>query len=110
MESRVDAVAALVKVTVTPGMTPPPGSMTMPEIWPVRPCPSAELGAPPQRANMTAARTTLPRRCRTLVPPPRPPAHPGARRGHAGTGTRLRDAGEVDVTLEERFQPWLAEK
>ena len=36
--SRVDAVAAFVMVTVTPGRTPPPASTMVPEIWPVRPC------------------------------------------------------------------------
>ena len=36
--SRVAFVPVFVMVTVTPGITPPPVSVMVPEIWPVRPC------------------------------------------------------------------------
>ena len=47
--SRVALVPAFLMVTVAPGSTPPPESVTVPEIWPVNPCARTELVAPTDR-------------------------------------------------------------
>ena len=44
--SRTRLVPTFLTVTVAPGMTPPPVSVTTPEIWPVRPWAFARDAAP----------------------------------------------------------------
>ncbi len=44
--SRTRLVPMFLTVTVAPGMTPPPVSVTTPDIWPVRLWASARVAAP----------------------------------------------------------------
>ncbi len=62
--SRVRLVPTFLTVTVAPGMTPPPVSVTTPDIWPVRPWASARVTAP---ATIIAnASTALQKRLLTI--------------------------------------------
>ena len=64
--SRVAFVPAFLTTTVAPGSTPPPESVTVPEIWPVNPCACTELIVPPTATSSATTKTILQRRDITL--------------------------------------------
>src|SRR3954470_12594836 len=67
--SRVPLVPAFLSTTVAPGSTPPPESVTVPEIWPVNPCACTELIVPANATSSADAKTILQRRDITCTPP-----------------------------------------
>src|SRR5687768_17826815 len=50
--SRTRLVPTFLMVTVAPGMTPPPASVTTPDIWPVSPC-AASVGTSARKPATT---------------------------------------------------------
>src|SRR5262245_28042568 len=64
--SRVRLVPAFFRTTVAPGSTPPPESVTVPEICPVSPCARASLITPLIATSSATPNTILQRRDITL--------------------------------------------